>query len=125
MDFIFKNNLEIYKYDEIDIRDIIKKNIDKINIEDELLSKLDKYVKLSMQYYNWVLIIIETFSDNLFNSVFYHYQYRIFMNEQPIGVNFLFHYTYSKECLTFLRQVSDLRDIDFFYLNKTVNLIYN
>ena len=47
------------------------------------------------------------------------------MNEQPIGVNFLFHYTYSKECLTFLRQVSDLRDIDFFYLNKTVNLIYN
>ena len=52
LDFIFKNNLEINKYDEIDIRDIIKKNIDKINIEDELLSKLDKYVKLSMQYYN-------------------------------------------------------------------------
>ena len=47
------------------------------------------------------------------------------MYEQPIGVNFLFHYTYSKKCLTFIRQVSDLRDIDFSYLNKTVNLIYN
>ncbi len=43
LDFIFKNDLEIYKYNTNNFKDIIKKNIDKINIEDKLLSILDKY----------------------------------------------------------------------------------
>ena len=125
LDFIFKNNLEIYNKKKNNFKDIIKKNIDEINIEDKLLSKLNKCKIFSINYKNDVLRIIKVFSDNLCNSVIFYYNYEFFINENIIGVNFLFHYTYSKECLTFIRQVSDLRDIDFSYLNKTVNLIYN
>lgn len=124
-DFIFKNDLEIYKYDEDNIKDIIKEIIDKTNIDNKLLSSLDKYKTFSIQYADRILIIIKSFSDNLFNSVFFNYYYKIFMKEQVIEINNLFHNTYSKECLTFIRQVSDLRDSNFSYLNSVVNLIYN
>ena len=125
LDFIFKNDLEIYKYNTNNFKDIIKKNIDNINIEDKLFSLLDVFKIFSIEYKNRILNIIKTFSNKLINSVFFDYQYGIFMDEKVIGVNTLFHDTYSKECLTFIRQVSDLKDIDFSYLNKKVNLIYN
>ena len=67
-------------------------------------------------------MFLNSFSNRFFTCVFWDYNYIIFINNKVLGVELLFNFSNSKECLTFIRQVSDLLDNDFSFLNNTFYL---
>ena len=126
LNFIFKNNLEIYYRGKNNIKDIIRnKIVREDNNRDELIFEIIEYKKYSKKYENDLISVLKIFTNKLFNRAFLDYNYVFFINTKVLGVDFLFNFKYSKECLTFIRQVSDLIYNDFSFLNKSVNLIYN
>ena len=126
LNFIFKNNLEIYYKGKNNIKDIIRNNIVREdNNRDELIVNIIEYKKYSKKYENDLISFLKLFTNLLFNCAFLDSNYVFFINKKVLGVDFLFNFKYSKECLTFIRQVSDLIYNDFSFLNKSVNLIYN
>lgn len=125
LDSIFKNNLKIYNINNENFKNYIEKKFKEASNIDNLLSVLDKYKEFSKNYQKDTLFLLKSFSDELFNSVFIHYKFKLFIHFNVLGVKLLFHYKDSEECLTFIRQVSDLRAIDNSCLNHSVSLIYN
>ena len=126
LDFIFKNNLEIYFRDKISIKEIIIKRIDnEDNYKSSLISDIQKYEKYSKMYESELLSAFNSFSNRLFFDVFNDHNYKFIIKQKVLGIKFLFNFKHSKECLTFIRQVSDLIYNDFSFLNWSVNLIYN
>ena len=126
LDFIFKNNLEIYNRNKNNIKGIIRTKIyNEDNCKYDLIGQILEYKKYSKKYKNDLIMIIQLFSNKLFASIFFDYNFYFFINNKVLDIELLFNYKYSKECLTIVRQVSDLIYYDFSFLNKTVNLIYN
>ena len=125
LNFIFKNNLEIYYIDKDNIKDIIRNNIiNEYNNKSKLIVAIQKYKEYSNKYESNLLTFLKFYSNKLLDSAFRDINYIIFINNNVLGIDFLFNFQYSKECLTFIRQVSDLIYNDFSFLNKSVNLIY-
>ena len=126
LDFIFKNNLEIYFRDKINIKNIITNMIDnEDNYKSSLITEIQKNKNYSKLYERELLSVLISFSNRLFFNVFNDYNYKFIINENVLGIKFLFNFKHSKECLSFIRQVSDLIYTDFSFLNREVNLIYN
>ena len=125
LNFIFKNNLEIYYIDKDNFKDIIRNNIAKeYNNKSKLIVAIQKYTEYSHKYESYLLSFLKFYSNKLLDCAFGDINYIAFINNNVLGIDFLFNYQYSKECLTFIRQVSDLIYNDFSFLNKSVNLIY-
>ena len=125
LNFIFKNNLGIYYIDKDNFKDIIRNNIAKeYNNKSKLIVAIQKYTEYSNKYESYLLSFLKFYSNKLLACAFGDINYIAFINNNVLGIDFLFNYQYSKECLTFIRQVSDLIYNDFSFLNKSVNLIY-
>ena len=124
-DYILKNNFEIYKVHDYNFKTLIKNDIDTADYKGKILSFYKVDTKFTKKYKVEIIDIMNNFSDNIFKTAFDHFLFKSLLRNNILGIEFLFNYKYSIECLTFMRQVSDLIYFDFSYLNSTINIIYN
>ena len=124
-DHILKNDLKIYFYENNNLKDYFLKEFDKYKYD--LLnpqSLLKRYTKFSKKYEKEMISMLNKFTYKHLDIIFLNNFFRFLINDNVLGN--LFNPQYTVECLTFIRQVSDLIYFDWSYLNNVVfKIIHN
>ena len=118
-DHILKNDLKIYFYENNNLKDYFLKEFDKYKYD--LLnpqSLLKRYTKFSKKYEKEMISMLNKFTYKHLDIIFLNNFFRFLINDNVLGN--LFNPQYTVECLTFIRQVSDLIYFDWSYLNNVV-----
>ena len=124
-DHILKNDLKIYFYENNNLKDYFMEEFDKYKYD--LLkpqSLLKRYTKYSKKYEKEIISMLNKFTYGHLDIIFLNNFFRFLINDNVLGN--LFNPQYNVQCLTFIRQVSDLIYFDWSYFNNVVfNIIHN